>query len=505
MNSLDELVEIGIALSTERDLLKLLDLILSQARRITHSDAGSLYLVERSDDEDAPPRGLRFKLSQNDTIPNLPLQEFTIPLDSTSVAGYAATTGELVNLEDVYKLPAGTPYTLNKSFDEKFGYKTRSMLVVPMKSRKDELMGVLQLINSKNDKGESQPYAKESIKLAQALASQAGVAIENSILHEDIEKLFEGFVRASVTAIEARDPTTSGHSERVATYTVGLADALMRRGGSDKFNFTNQQLREIRYASLLHDFGKVGVRENVLVKEKKLYPESVDLIQHRFALLKKQAELEFERSRADHLLRFGRDRYEQALLEMEGTLRLRLSELDGYLQAVIVANEPTVLEQGVFEHLKMLGGIQYEDVYGKQQPLLNENELTYLCIRKGTLDEEERLEIESHVTHTYRFLRQIPWTRELRGVTDIAYGHHEKLNGKGYPRRLAGDEIPVQTRMMTISDIYDALTAQDRPYKRALPKDRALDILTQEAKDGFLDNELLDVFIGAKIFEIGAS
>ena len=509
---LTELTNVGVALSTERNLLTLLDMILTQARRITTSDAGSLYLVERGDD--GAPRSLRFKLTQNSSLPNLPFSEYSVPIDHTSLSGYAASTGEPLVISDVYLLPDDVEYKQNRSFDEKSGYRTKSMLVIPMKTHRDEVIGVLQLINRKRtpDARLSTPasvdaevlsFDQRSVELVNALASQAGVSIENSLLYEDIEKLFEGFVTASVTAIESRDPTTHGHSGRVATMTVSLAEAVDRHGTGPYrgVRFSQEQLRELRYAGLLHDFGKVGVREQVLVKEKKLYPANLDVIRHRFAFLVQAAELEFERARARHLLEHGREGYDDTLRDLERSLRSSRLELEHYQQAIIAANEPTILAEGSFEELRKLAERTFLDIDGGERPLITPDELRFLSIRKGTLDEEERREIESHVSHTYRFLQQIPWTRELRGIPEIAYGHHEKLNGRGYPRAVVAPEIPVQTRMMTISDIYDALTATDRPYKRAVPRDRALDILGMEAKDGMLDRDLLDTFVEAKVFD----
>jgi hypothetical protein len=333
---LTELTNVGVALSTERDLLRLLEMILSQARRITASDAGSLYLTEHRDTSENgnAPASLRFKLSQNFTLPALPLTEFTVPIDHASLAGYAAATGEPLVIADVYLLPDDVTYKQNRSFDEKFGYRTKSMLVIPMKTHRDEIVGVLQLINRKRDQStaltspdivdrEVVPYDQRAVELVNALASQAAVAIENSKLYEDIERLFEGFVTAAVTAIESRDPATSGHSSRVATLSVGLAEAVGRGGHGPYRNvrFTREQVRELRYAGLLHDFGKVGVREQVLVKEKKLYPHDLEIIRHRFAYLLQAADLTFERERAALLLRGGRDAHDDALERLSAARR----------------------------------------------------------------------------------------------------------------------------------------------------------------------------------------
>ena len=510
-----ELTRIGVALGTERDLKTLLEQILTQARQITQSDAGSVYLVEVP--EQGPHR-LRFRLAQTFSKPEAPFVEFTIPVDRSSLAGYAASTGEPLVIDDAYFLPPDVEYTINRSFDERYGYRTKSMLVIPMKDHKDQIIGVLQLINRKRRfeavlaappdvEREVVPYSRRTVELVTALAGQAAVAIENSRLYEDIERLFEGFVKAAVLAIEQRDPTTFGHSGRVAGMTVSLAEVLNRTpdGPYRGIHFTREQLRELRYAGLLHDFGKVGVREQVLVKAKKLHGGSLELIRQRYAFLRRTAEREFWRKRAEYLEQSGPKGYDAFLKELETSHAAELTELERFVQVVEKANEPTVLAEGRFEELVALGQREYEDIAGARQPYLHGEELRYLTIRKGSLDEAERQEIESHVTHTYNFLQRIPWTRELQQVPLIAFGHHEKLDGKGYPRRVSGEAIPIQTRMMTIADIFDALTAQDRPYKPAVPLERALDIMTQEVRSGQLDQELFRLFVAAKAFEPAAA
>jgi response regulator RpfG family c-di-GMP phosphodiesterase len=265
--------------------------------------------------------------------------------------------------------------------------------------------------------------------------------------------------------------------------------------------FSRAQLRELRYAGLLHDIGKVGVRESVLVKEKKLYPDAIEAIGHRFAFLIQAAELEFERARAKHLLEHGRERYDVVVRELESMLRKRRLELEQYHRAIVAACEPTVVPEGSFGEVIEVAGRTFLDMDGEERALLSPCERRQLSIRQGTLDEDERREVESHVEFTFRFLQQIPWTPELRNVPEFARGHHEKLDGSGYPRGVSGEEIPVQTRMMTIADIYDALTATDRPYKRAVPRDRALDILSDEARRGELDADLATTFVAARVWE----
>ena len=506
-----ELTRIGVALGTERDIKTLLDLILTQSRRITQSDAGSLYLVETNDNGD---KRLRFRLAQTLSKPEAPFVEHTIPVDRGSLAGYCAVTGDPLVIDDAYFLPPDVEYTINRSFDERYGYRTKSMLVIPMKDHKDEIIGVLQLINRKRNfdailttsadvDRQVVPFSKRTVELVTALAGQAAVAIENSRLYDDIERLFEGFVLAAVHAIEQRDPTTYGHSGRVAGMTVSLAEVVDRAGDGPYrgVRFSREQLKEIRYAALLHDFGKVGVREQVLIKAKKLYPSDLGLVRHRHAFIRRTAEREFWRKRAEFLEAHGKNGYDRFTKELEAAHEQELKELDRFLEIVLQANEPSILPDGSFDDLKAWSKRSYLAFDGATEPFLSDDEMRYLTIRKGSLDDAERHEIESHVTHTFEFLQRIPWTRELQQIPLIAYGHHEKMDGRGYPRRITADAIPVQTRMMTISDIYDALTAQDRPYKRAVSVDRALDILTTEVKEGQLDPDLFKLFIDGKLFQ----
>ncbi|MFQ5551372.1 MAG: HD domain-containing phosphohydrolase, partial [Gemmatimonadales bacterium] len=264
--------------------------------------------------------------------------------------------------------------------------------------------------------------------------------------------------------------------------------------------FSREELKEIRYAGLLHDFGKVGVREQVLVKAKKLYPPDLVLIKQRFAFIKRSAEADFYCQRMEYLEKKGKEGYDEFVEKLNREYDQRVKALDHFIKLVMESNEPTVLHEGSFEELLKFAEVFYNDLDGGEQPYLNDNEVRYLTIRKGSLDETERLEIESHVKHTYKFLQQIPWTKELQNIPNIAYGHHEKLNGSGYPRKVDGSQIPVQSRMMTISDIFDALTASDRPYKRAMPVERALDILSDEVQGEMLDSDLFTVFVEAEVF-----
>ncbi len=506
-----ELLQVGIALSAERDNNKLLDYILRQVRRIAGADAGTLYLLERG--EAGGEQNLRFKITQNDSNPR-DYSEFVMPLSKKTISGYVASTGTVLNIEDAYEIPADREYGFNISYDKSTGYRSKSMLTVPMQDHKGEILGVIQLINRKTDRNRLLktpedvdtcvvPFGSDQEPMVLSLASQAAVSLENNMLYQEIETLFEGFVKASVQAIESRDPTTSGHSNRVALYTVGLAKVVDRvdSGVYAETHFTDEHLKEIRYASLLHDFGKVGVREHVLVKAKKLYPAQMDLLKLRFGYIQKAMLYGLLKERFETLLKGGKDEYLNVKAALDRKESDYLAEIQKFLQNIVTANEPAVLAEEPARILGEIHGKIFQEQGGEPIPFLTDDEYVKLSIKRGSLDESERKEIESHVTHTFLFLRTIPWTKEMRNIPTIAYGHHEKLDGDGYPRGINSKEIPVQTRMMTVSDIYDALTASDRPYKRAVPAQKALDILNAEVKEKKLDPDLVKIFIEAKIWE----
>jgi HD-GYP domain-containing protein (c-di-GMP phosphodiesterase class II) len=506
---LGELIEIARALTTEREIDRLLGLILEKARFITAADAGSMYVVEGADPVTAR-RALRFKLSQNDSV-SFDSREFTMPISARSIAGYVALELQTLRIEDVYEMPSGSPFGFDRSFDEKVGYRTRSMLVTPLTSSKGEVIGVLQLINKKREPKHKLltpddfehnivPFDERSEELVKTLAAQAGIALENAILYDEIRKIFEGFVRASVDAIEARDPTTSGHSRRVADLTVGLAQAVERAdsGPYRAVAWTREDMREIEYASLLHDFGKIGVREHVLVKAKKLYPHDLELIRQRFDFVIRTFEVDVLGRKLDAATRGAS---ESELKAFDQELAERRAEMEQAWHVIEGANEPTVLAAGDFQRIEELGRQAYVRLNGTLETLLSAHEVKSLSVMRGSLTNEEFDEIRSHVSHTYRFLSQIPWGKSFSGVAKIAGAHHERLNGTGYPKRLRAEEIPLQSKLMTISDIFDALTASDRPYKRAVPVEKALHILSLEVKDGHIDADLVRIFNEARVWE----
>jgi len=507
-----ELLEIGTALTAERDLGALLERILLSARRLVSADAGSIYLAETAEDGSAR---LRFVRAQNDSFP-APDGGAVIPLDRSSMAGMAAVTGEPVVVEDAYALPPGTPFTFNRTFDERSGYRSRSVLAVPMITRGREIVGVIQLINRKrrrevrlDDAGvverEVVPFDAGDLELLRSLAAQAAVALENSRLLERIEALFESFVTASITAIEQRDPPTSGHSLRVARLAVALARAVdrARTGPYRDIAFSAAALRQLRYAALLHDIGKVGVREAVLTKRERLGPGREATIRERIG----HACISEAFSQVVGLLgRLGREGRapspgELAALEREvENLRRRTVR---WMDEIARANRAVPLPEELAGVVSALGGMEFEAFDGRRRPVLEPDEVRLLSVRSGNLDASERKEIESHVVHSYRFLTTLPWPPELERIPEIVARHHEKLDGSGYPHGLKAEAIPLESRILAIADVYDALTAGDRPYKPALPVERALEIIRDEARNGALDPGLVTLFIESGAYAAG--
>ena len=479
----EELLEIGRSLSSERDLGTLHRLIVRKARELTNSDAGSLFVVEEHDQQ----KRLRFAVAQTGPDDDGVLMDALLPLATTSIAGYTAVTGESLRIDDAYQIPESAPFRFNRAFDDKNNYRTKSIACVPMRNLNGNVIGAIQLINRKpnfhlelkspeHTEEVVRPYDQHDERLLTALASQAAVAMENARLVDAIQHLFERFVQASVKAIEVRDKSTQGHSDRVATLTVAQAEAINQIdvGPLAGLHFTVEQIREVRYASLLHDFGKVAVPEYIFAKAKKLPDGRLDTIRLRFLLAMEQA-------------RTAEDK------EM---IRALLAKIEN-------ANEPSVVADGSDDTLTRAIEMRYQDIDGPRA-MLDAMEYDYLTIPRGSLSNEERDKMQEHVTQSFLFLREIPWQETpWRDVPDLAYGHHEHLDGTGYPRKLKGEAIKPQVRMMTISDVFDALTAADRPYKKGMSIERALDILNKEfAQRGKIDQVLLDVFIEKRLYDV---
>ena len=505
---LNKLADISISLSAEDDLLTLLRKILTEGQNIACCDGVSLFLINEINDHE---KELVFTLTQNDSL-DFPFEEMRFPLDETSIAGYVALTGDELNIPDAYQLSKKVPYKFNQSFDKNTGYRTKSIFAIPLTNKQKSVTGVLQFINRKkarslkiSDEKSANAYTlafdSDINVLLRALASQAGIAIENTVLQNDIKALFEGFVNASVAAIEQRDPTTSGHSFRVADLCVDLAKSVSMSNLTRLRNirFTDTEVRELKYAALLHDFGKVGVRESVLVKEKKLTAGSLENIRYRILLAQERLKSQSLGKQLAMYRNGGADDAE--FIAINERLAADVKMLNEFYQAIVEVNEPTILKK---ENRKVLDKINSFRLGGADDDLsiITKEEFELLTIAKGSLSPAERKEIESHVVHTQNFLNHIPWTKEFQNIPTIAAAHHEKLDGSGYPYGMTESEIPLPSKIMTVCDIYDALTASDRPYKPAMNTEHAIDILKQESDKHLLDGDLVQVFIDAKVFQV---
>ncbi len=506
----DQLLSIGLALSSERDIEALQRLIVRKARELTNADGGSLFLVQEIEGE----RKLRFAVAQTGPTDQGTLIGAVLPLSRASITGYVATSGEVVRVEDAYEIGESHEYRFNSSFDKANNYRTKSVMCVPMRNRSEEIIGVIMLINRKpsfetilTSPAETERvvtrFSHHEERVLLSLASQAAVALENKELFDSIQLLFEQFVHASVKAIEGRDRATQGHSERVAQLTVAQAETInaIESGSFADLHFTPDQLREMRYASLLHDFGKVAVPEYIFSKSKKLPDGKLDLIRLRFRLAMEQTQVRAAAHKLE-LLKAGAALDDPAVLAIDEEAERLTTELGEYLAKVTEANEPRVVAGEMAALLDELLQRRYLDG-SEEKPILDPLEYEFLKIPRGSLSNDERDKMQLHVTQSYLFLREIPWIKTpWQNVADMAYGHHEHLDGTGYPRGLKGSAISPQVRMMTISDVYDALTANDRPYKPAMSVERALDILTKEfAERGKCDAALLDVFIQKRVYE----
>jgi len=523
----EDLIDIGKALSAEKNQDQLLRLILSLSKKMTGADAGSIYLVE---DDELGRKRLRFKYSHTFSR-NIPLEEFVMDINMNSISGYVATTGEVLNIPDAYKIDELTPYSFNPYFDRQHNYISRSMIVVPMKNHSDQIIGVIQLINSKEDLSGHILYDNEAFQikletkedfdryvvtfdekyngLLEAIAGQAAIAIENNRLINQIQNQFEEFVKASVTAIESRDPATSGHSFRVAEICRELAQAVndSDQGYLKDFFFSENDIKELEFAALLHDFGKVYIDLNIFRKAKKLFPGDLTNLILRLDYLYRFTELKFSIREKDFLAH---------TLTHPGTGMEPLNKLESEKKSLLLAisetknellrlNEPTITdgdpEKLLAAILDRINDLECIDISGRNIEVLTEQDKMNLKITRGSLNPVERKEIESHVIETYKFVSKIPWPPEYKNIPEIALRHHEMLDGSGYPDGLKGREsTSLQARMMSIADIFDALTAQDRPYKKSVPLEKVLQILQEEAEKNKLDPDLVNLFINDKIY-----
>jgi HD-GYP domain-containing protein (c-di-GMP phosphodiesterase class II) len=501
-SQLQRLTRIGIALSAEQDLNRLLERILEESRAITYADAGTLYTVDHE------AKLLRFQIVQNETLAihmgragGGRLELPPVPLTPVSVSGYVALTGQTVNIPDVYHAH-GFDFRGPLQYDALTGYRSQSMLVAPIRDHEDTVVAVLQLINARNrDTGEVVPFRGARVDETLALASQAGVALTNARLVHDLKALLEGLIQVLATAIDEKSAYTAGHIRRVTRLSMLLAEAVNQApeaelGGQ---RFSEDELEELRVAGMLHDIGKLVIPDHITNKATKLETvyDRIHEIRLRFSVIRRGMENAVLRRKLE-LLQAPGGAAAEALSALDGALEADLKALADdllFLEALNSGGE--WVNPARIERLEAIAARTYQDDEGSERPFLTPNELRNLSIQRGTLLPEELEVVRTHASVSVRLLNQIPFSGKLRNVPDIAGDHHEALNGSGYPRGKIGDDISLQSRILTIADIFDALTAVDRPYKKAYPPEVACGILREEAERGKLDPRLVDLFIRA--------
>jgi HD-GYP domain-containing protein (c-di-GMP phosphodiesterase class II) len=507
LHRLKDLNEIGIALSRQRDLNSLLETILVAAMRITHADAGTLYLHEQEQ------RVLRFEILRNNTLDKamggtsgVPITFYPIQLydvagkpNHAMVVSHSALSGETVNIPDAY-MAEGYDFSGTKKFDAKTGYRSQSFLTVPMRNHENEVIGVLQLINAQDQQsGAIIPFSRDDQQLLESLASQAAIALTNRHLIDQLEQLFEAFIQLINTAIDDKSPYTGGHCARVPALTMMLAEAVNRTksGPLKDFVMTDKDRRELKIAGLLHDCGKITTPVHVVDKATKLHTlfDRIQLLDTRFEVLKRDAEIAMLRE----ISAAGPD--DQRIEAARQNYRARVIQLDQdreFLHHCNVGSE--AMSDEAQQRVHQIAAYQWREGDGKENNFLSADEVENLTIRTGTLTAAEREIINHHIDVTIKMLESLPWPRHLKNVPEYAGGHHERMDGKGYPRGLTREQMSVQARVMGIADIFEALTAKDRPYKKGKTLTESLTILGKFKLGGHIDPDLFDVFIRENVF-----
>ena len=514
---LEQLNEIGASLSAERNIDRLLESILLAAKTITRADGGTLYLLT---EEDGTKR-LKFEIMRTESLniamggtTGTPIPFYPIHLYSKDgkpnnqmVAAFAALTGQTVNIADAYTAE-GFDFNGTRNFDKKTGYRSKSFLTVPMKNHENEIIGVLQLINSQEPaSGDVVAFSDADQSLAESLASQAAIALTNRQLINQLEALFESFIAMINTAIDEKSPYTGGHCQRVPELTMMLAEAVneTKPGPFRDFDMSDKDRYELKIAGLLHDCGKVTTPVHVVDKATKLEAifDRIHLVDTRFEVLKRDAEIELLRASAA-LQQQGlnelslRDRGNQ----LEQAYKARLRQLDQdreFLRKCNIGGE--FMPSEAQEHVKKIAEYKWLDQSGNTAHFLTDDEIENLSIPRGTLTGKEREIINYHIIATIKMLEALPWPKHLRHVPEYAGGHHERMDGKGYPRGLTREQMSVQARVMGIADIFEALTARDRPYKKGKTLTESLQILGKLKEGGHIDPDLFDVFIRRKVYQ----
>ena len=504
-----DLLKIGAALSAERNLPKLLEMILEEARHFTNADGGTLYMM--NDDG----LSLRFEIVQTDSL-NIrmggtsgnPIDWYPVRLylqdgkpNHAMVSAHVGLTGEVINIPDVYDVK-GFDFTGTRAFDSKTGYRSKSMLVVPMRNHENEIIGVLQLLNALDPiTKDSIPFTAADQALIISLASQAAVAVTNTRLIHDLEQLLESFIQVIASAIDEKSPYTGGHIERVANLTMMIADYINQINSNDlygKLQLNNDELKELRIAAWMHDIGKITTPEYVVDKSTKLETiyDRILTVNARFEILKRDALI----AMLEHKLLIAEGKSSENPANVEQNYHTQIKALEDdftFLKTANIGGEFMAPEKQ--ERVRTIGSQQLV-VNNEPQNLLSENEINNLCIPRGTLTDQEREIINNHVIVTIKMLEKLPYPKKLRHVPEYAGGHHEKLDGSGYPNHLTAAQLSPQARMMALADIFEALTARDRPYKKGKTLSEAMKIMSFMAKDKHIDPELFKIFVKEKIY-----
>jgi HD-GYP domain-containing protein (c-di-GMP phosphodiesterase class II) len=505
---LEQLNAIGKALSAEKDINRLLEAILLAAKRITNADAGTLYRVHDM-------QYLTFEIMRTDslgfalggttgnpiTLPPIQLYNEAGQPNNSAVAAYAVLQDKTVNIEDAYTAE-GFDFSGTRYFDQKNNYRSQSFLTVPMKNHENEIIGVLQLINAKDGaSGKILPFSEEDQHLVESLASQAAIALTNRQLINQLEELFEAFIKLINIAIDDKSPYTGGHCERVPMLTLMLADAANKttQGALKDLHLSDKNLYELKIAGLLHDCGKVTTPVHVVDKSTKLETlfDRIHFVDTRFEVLKRDAEIDLLRGKLA-ALEYGDA---SAAAALEETCRERIRQFDDdreFLRKCNFGGE--FMSEPLQQRVKAIAAYRWIDESGQDAPFLSDNERDCLNIAKGTLTAAEREIINHHIVATIKMLEALPWPKHLRNVPEFAGGHHERMDGKGYPRGLTGEQMSQQARMMAIADVFEALTAKDRPYKPGKTLTEALTILGRMKQDHHVDPDLFDLFIREKVY-----
>jgi len=509
---LKELNTIGIALSKEQSTTRLLETILIAAKKITNADGGTIYLMKGEEKN----RTLSFEIIRTDSLKiamggttGMPIPYYPVKLscdngtpNNSMVVAYAALHDCTVNIEDAYTA-VGFDFTGTKNFDKKHGYRSQSFLTVPMKNHENEIIGILQLINAQNRLDNSIiPFTETDQNLVESLSSQAAIALTNRQLINQLENLFESFIKLINTAIDDKSPYTGKHCERVPALTMMLAEAvnLTSTGPLKDFYMTEKDRQELKIAGLLHDCGKVTTPVHVVDKATKLQTisDQIHMINTRFEVLKRDAEIEFLNAKLKDHTKTG----EPNKIKLEQKFQEHITKINEdckFLQECNIGGESMSPESQ--ERVRQIGSqYTWRNTVGKPAPFLTEDEINRLCIRSGTLTQEERNIINHHIVVTIKMLEALPWPKNLRNVPEYAGGHHERMDGKGYPRGLTREQMSVQARVMGIADIFEALTSADRPYKKGKSLTESLHILGKFKLNGHIDPDLFDIFIREKVY-----